>query len=451
MSSEPTTINESLLKESRKKQQRISGSFLPRARLLAEILYQQVDRDRVFTQAAALTYKTLFSLLPIFVLSLLILSTISLGEGGKNTLGASVKQMFFQQLNVDKLRITDENGQSTNLEAFADRIIDNAQHAINGKATGLIAFAVLVYGALTLMAVIEGTFNQLYGSVKPRSWPRRIMLYWCVLTLGPIGVAASIALGRSAYTTASTHVGAAWLLSTANILTGFLVSWLMILLMYRIIPDTRVNWRPALVGAFLAALAWEVGKWGFGLYVQTTAKNSVYGSLALLPLFMFWIYISWCVALLGIKVAYIQQFWPMLKRHFFFTRAGRGSGITDLRWVLTLGILMNNRFKLGKATHIEQAAEILMLPNDITGELMLALEKAGLVHCTTRGEYSLARPAEKITADDLLNAARGMCRVPPDLSKDAPHVQTSPNSPALAELDQLETTWAKAHTLADLS
>src|SRR4051794_41326129 len=110
MSSTTETIDNSSAAEVRQKRRRIGGSIWPRARLLGEILYQQIDRDRVFTQASALTYKTLFSLLPIFVLSLLVLHSMSAG-GGKNALDVGVRDMLFNQLAIDKLSITDGSGQ----------------------------------------------------------------------------------------------------------------------------------------------------------------------------------------------------------------------------------------------------------------------------------------------------------------------------------------------------
>lgn len=436
--------------------------LLPRLLLLGEVVYGQVQRDRLFMQAAALTYKTLFSLLPILVLSLLILSSISVGAG-QNTLASSVKGMFFEQLNMDKLHVRDEAGNEVTLEAYADALIGNAQNSVSKNAAGasLVAFIVLLYGAISLMVVIEGTFNQIYGSVKARPWLRRIMLYWCVLTLGPIGVAASVSLGHTALSEASAHVGKGWLLSGANIFTGFAVSWLLILLMYRVIPDTRVQWRSAALGSFVAALVWEIGKWGFGLYVATVGKTSWYGSLALLPLFMLWIYITWSVVLIGLEISYVQQFWRLLKRRYLFMTGGkhRGffaaltsnrpeNGLSDMRWVLALGVLLCRRFREGHATHPDLAAEALILPNDVIGEFFLALEQAGLLHATSRGAYALARPPESITAFEMLEAVRATCQVPPDLAKETTraHLET----PALKELEKLEAEWAKGKTLAAL-
>jgi uncharacterized BrkB/YihY/UPF0761 family membrane protein/DNA-binding IscR family transcriptional regulator len=518
MTSTSETVADTLVQRVRQRRRRIATSFWPRARLIGEILYHQIDRDRLFSQASALTYKTLFSLLPIFVLSLLILSTISAGDG-KNALDNAVKRTLFEQMGIDRLTmkdskgqdVLDEDGRKVTVSNFVEPLIEGAKKSVTNKATGLIAFAVLLYGAISLMIVIEGTFNQIYGSVKPRSWPRRIMLYWCVLTLGPLGVAASITLGNSAYAAATSVAGRAsrlvapapppssaapadaapvealaaptpapapaptpatakaepvhapeaplsekapiMFLSTVQVISGFIVSWVLILLLYRLIPDTHVNWRPAIIGSFLAAVAWEVGKWAFGLYVQRAVRNSWYGSLALLPLFMFWIYITWSVVLIGLEVTYIQQYWPLLKRRFFFTRAG-GAGATlvsDLRWVLSIGVLVYKQFKQGKVTEVHEAAELLMLPNDITGMLLDGLENAGLMHEVREGAYALARPAESITAHDLLTAARALCQAPPELAKEQPHVRTYPVSPAVKELEELETAWAKSHALPALA
>src|SRR6185295_188734 len=114
---------------------------------------------------------------------------------------------------------------------------------------------------------------------------------------------------------------------------------------------------PAALGSFIAALMWELGKWGFGLYVQHSLKNNWYGSLALLPLFMFWIYLTWSVVLIGLEITFIQQYWSLLKRRFFFTRAGSTAAhLSDLHWIFSLAILIYKQFKAGKTTQVHEAA-----------------------------------------------------------------------------------------------
>ncbi len=447
MTTASQTVAESLQRETQRKRSRIAQSLWPRARLCAEILYNQINHDRTFSQAAALTYKTLFSLLPICVLSLLILSSISTGEG--TALDATMQEMVFKQLNLDKFKVETADNQHLTAREFIVPLLDRAKAAVKRPATGLIAFAILLYGSITLMIVIESTFNYIYGAVRPRSWPRRIILYWCVLTLGPIFIASSIIAGRIAYSTATNFTGN-WVIGPANLAAGFCLSWALTLLMYKIIPDTRVNWRSAVIGSAIAAILWELCKWGFSVYVKQALTTSWYGSLVLIPLFMMWIYLTWSAILLGLQVAYMHQFFPLLKRRYFFTRLG-ASVISDVRWVLSIGILLHQRFLVGKGLHPHEAAEMLMLPNETTGQLLEGLETAGLVHITKNNMYALARAPETITAHDLLASARALCQVPPELAHESPLLQVAPHSPAMLHLEELEDRWAKTQSLKDLA
>jgi DNA-binding IscR family transcriptional regulator len=119
--------------------------------------------------------------------------------------------------------------------------------------------------------------------------------------------------------------------------------------------------------------------------------------------------------------------------------------------MLSLGVLLYRRFREGKPTRIHEAADMLMLPNDVAGQLLEGLHLAGLVHITRGGGYVLARPPESITAHDLLAAAKTLCQVPPELARENPSPQAYPQSKTLNELDALEATWARAHNLPQLA
>src|SRR5271169_2820813 len=117
--STPDTVTETLQKETQRKTNLISQAFWPRARLVGELLYSEIIQVHTFSQAAALTYKTLFSLLPVFVLSLLLLSTIS-SAGGGTALDATLQQVVFKQLSLDKLQVTRTKPNPSTSPATAD-------------------------------------------------------------------------------------------------------------------------------------------------------------------------------------------------------------------------------------------------------------------------------------------------------------------------------------------
>jgi membrane protein len=343
------------------------------------------------------------------------------------------------------------------LSNFVEPLIERAKGSVNARATGLIAFGVLFYGAVSLMMVIEGTFNLIYGAVKARRWTRRITLYWCVLTLGPIGAGASIVLGNQAYVKATRYVGTgmmAWAVTPLQVISGMVVSFVLVVVLYVLVPGTRVKWKSAIIGGAVGAVLWELCKWGFGMYVHWSVKGANwYGSLALLPLFMMWIYLTWCSILIGLHVSYMHQYYPLLRRRYFFTRMGR-KALSDLRWVLPLGVLVYRRFREGKATFVYDASELLMLPTDAATQLLESLQDAGVVHGTRGGGYALARPPEGITAYDLLMAVRPLAQVPAEVARgggERPASEGYPAVKAMEELEKLEAGWAKGHTLSMLA
>ena len=103
----------------------------------------------------------------------------------------------------------------------------------------------------------------------------------------------------------------------------------MLVLLYKLMPNTQVRWRPALWGAFVAAGLAEASKWGFGLYVsQALPYLKLYGAIGLVPLFLFWLYLGWLIILFGLELAYTLQ---AMKGRVFEHKASRGAFATRIR------------------------------------------------------------------------------------------------------------------------
>jgi membrane protein len=192
----------------------------------------------------------------------------------------------------------------------------------------------------------------------------------------------------------------------------------MLFAFYLMIPNTRVRMKPALVGAFVAAFAWEIGKWLFTWYVISTVPYAeLYGSLAIIPLFLFWLYINWLIILFGLELAATVQHMPgrMLAEQEHSRHEGRV--LCDPQVVLPLMTLVGQAFGEGKSRSVEDLARKLHLPVDVASQLCLKLEQNGLLNRVEAGRggptrFALGRPPERISVPRLLELGRSITAGP---------------------------------------
>src|SRR5690606_5390189 len=136
--------------------------------------------------------------------------------------------------------------------------------------------------------------------VAGRSILQRVVTYWTVITLGPLLLLVSLYVAGQIVEWARPIPVVGSLLVFAGRFTALGASWILLLVLYTLMPNTNVAVKPAVIGSFVGAVLWEIGKWGFGLYVSRALPYSaLYGSLGLIPLFLFWVYITWVVVLFG--------------------------------------------------------------------------------------------------------------------------------------------------------
>jgi len=439
------------------------------------ILRLRIVEDRVNQQAAAMTYNTLFSLLPTMVLVLVVMSMILTSDQVETQEKALMETLGLGQLqmrHVESHNQAPAEGPTTAATTSpssmpenhddAQLLMNTLTHTINEMrrllqqpGTGIVGFAVLLWGAISLMNVIEAACNRIYRVTERRPWTRRLTLYWCVLTVGPLAMAASLFFSAkfvAATATVSSDAGSG-LANVVTILISNAGDWLLIFILYKLIPNTNVSWKSAAVGALLATVLWELGKFGFGFYVHFLAGyGKWYGNLGLIPLFMFWIYLTWIFLLVGLEAAFVHQYYSVLKRRFILNR-GFNTPLVDTNWILPLSILLVRRFEQGKKTAIDNAANELGISLETVEHLLGALQQAGLVYVLPGipRQYVLARAPDKIFVDELLHSLANRCQMVAEAAHAAPADNQFLNNPAIRELYNLEHDWCHTHTLANLS
>jgi len=159
----------------------------------------------------------------------------------------------------------------------------------------------LIVTALMLMVRIEVALNRIWRVDRNRTILNRVVMYWAVLTLGPILIAAGLAL--SAQKVLGVLGMSEGIPPGVHQIGIFFLTWLVFSLFFVLVPNRRVRIKHALIGAFLSTVLFELAKTLFVAYVANANYKVIYGALATFPLFLFWLYIVWVVVLFGASLA----------------------------------------------------------------------------------------------------------------------------------------------------
>lgn len=246
--------------------------------------------DQCFEAAGALAYTTMLAIVPLGAVSLSIISAFPQFSLVKEQLLEFLFTQFVPSAGV-KIKVY--------LEPLFDR-------ASSLTVPGVIA---LMVSAVLMMNSIESSFNRIWRAPSSRPPLSRFVVFWTALTLGPLLLAASLAMTGYARTlpmlqaaaSQADQIGASpWLLVMATIVIEFVAFTLS----YVIVPHRTVYWRHALAGGLLATFLFEIAKRAFVWYVASFPGTAqIYDALALLPIFILWLYILWLIALLGASFA----------------------------------------------------------------------------------------------------------------------------------------------------
>jgi membrane protein len=263
-----------------------SAAGLPGAVRFVRAVLARFAADRGPSLAASLTYTTLLALVPLLAIALSIMTAFPV----------------FEQFSLATQRFVEENLLPPRVgETVLGYLREFSEGATRLTALGLGALAV---SAFFMMHTIETAFNAIWRTRRRRPLGLRILVYWCVVTLGPVLVGASLT-STSYLVTASLGLAAAVPGGQALLLIAaqLALTSVAFTLLYYVVPSRAVAFRHALAGGCAAALLFELVNRAFAFYIgHVSTYTLVYGAFAVVPLFLVWVYIAWSVALLGAEV-----------------------------------------------------------------------------------------------------------------------------------------------------
>ncbi|MFZ6748076.1 YihY family inner membrane protein [Undibacterium sp. Ren11W] len=283
----------------------------------------RLKEGRLPQVAGSLTFTTVLALVPILTIALAIFTAFPLFNNFRTTLEA-----YFIQSLIPKGISNTVMGYLTQFATKATRL-----SAIGGVA--------LMVTAVTTLSMIDRSFNQIWHVKRSRAIVQRILVYWAIVTLGPLLIGISLSATSYLFSATSGVVGSVPLLGAVfyTLVSIFFTTGAFTLL-YLSVPNRSVDWRDAAWGGLFAAVAFEISKRLFAIFVtRFPTYTMIYGALAAIPIFLIWIYLSWLITLIG---AVIAASLPIVKFERWWHVPTPGSAFEDAVAVLKVLILARN-------------------------------------------------------------------------------------------------------------
>ncbi|MBD3648181.1 MAG: YihY family inner membrane protein [Pseudomonadales bacterium] len=237
--------------------------------------------DDCQSTAAALTYQTMFAVVPTLTVAFAMFETFEAFGG----VSGRLEEFIFNNIVPETVGLVQQY------------VREFSQQARNLSIPSLLLLAIT---AFLMLFTIERTFNEIWRVKEPRKGYQRFLVYWAILTLGPVCVGLGFAI--------TTYILSLPLVSDVADspeilqLVPFALSTLMFTLVYVAVPNCGVPLRHGFIGGLIVALGFELAKFLFGLIMSRSNFQVIYGTFAAVPLFLLWVYISWTLVLLGAEL-----------------------------------------------------------------------------------------------------------------------------------------------------
>jgi membrane protein len=342
----------------------LKASHLKTSLIIIKRAFKKFLKDSCLLKAQALAYTTLLAVVPVFVVSFSVFSKFQ----AFSQLEEYIREFLFKNLSPTS---------SARLESYLTQFTERA------TTLGIIGLLGSILTAIFLLDAIERTFNEIWALRKRRPFIPRFISFWAFLTMVPIFLGGSIY--TSSFLTKVVNIGAiSFLDRLSSILVPYLFALLAFFTAYRLLPAGESTSLPSFIGAAVAAVLWEVTKWGFDLYVTHVLRISrIYGSLGLFPIFLLWLYVVWVTILFGAELAYVIQ----------FPKGRRRDGVVALLYLLHV---LLKRYERGeKPISLPTLAKITGIYREDLEQMVGLLESRGWL-ASTDGGITFAFSPEKM-------------------------------------------------------
>jgi membrane protein len=266
--------------------------FLIKQLRVISLAVKGFNEDNCLVSATALTFYTLFSIVPILAL----VFAIAQGFGYEKTLQEQILSSYPEYSSI-----------LSNAFIYANSMLATTR----GGVIAGFGILLLLWSVMKLLISIENSFNDIWEVKRGRSWVRKTTDYLTIMLVSPLLLIVSGGLTVAI----QTKIGS-WDFHMLGFLGTFLVNIIAYLLLagvfaflYVVLPNTKVNFKPAFTAAIVATILFELLGWAYIKFqVGANRMNAIYGGFAALPLFLIWLQNGWYIVLFGAELAFANQY-----------------------------------------------------------------------------------------------------------------------------------------------
>jgi membrane protein len=360
-----------------------------RTQKVVALSYRHFSREQCTVQASALTFYTLFALIPVLALAF------------------GIAKGFALETLLEKELLSRFQNHATVIQ----HIIDFSRNMLQRTRGGIIAgigIASLLWSLVNILGSIENTFNRIWGIAHGRPFLRKVSDYLALMFIGPFLLI--IAQGSLVLITAKAQdilpqffptEATRALVEQGLALIPSCATWLLLFIIYLTIPNTRVRFFAALSAGVIAGTLYQLFQWGYVIFqMKISTYGAIYGGFAALPLFLTWLYVSWIIILLGAVISYTIH---TLKYHDDCSLdAASLSPYSKKLMALRIMHILTSRFHNAESPlSTEEIIQATSLPLNLLHSLLNDLEESNLISKVLYEEKECYHPAHDITTITL--------------------------------------------------
>lgn len=352
-------------------------------------LVSEFKRDQCMIRASSLSYTSLLALIPLTALSFSLFTAFNTFDGIKDSVQRSLVNILIPT-------------RQDEIIVYIDKFLENS------KTMGIIGLMLFTITSVMLLSRISESFNSIWGIKSRRSFIGKFTSYTAVIVFGTLLIGTSFTITAPIRNYINGFSEIQFIIRWLFILSPSIFIFFAFLMMITAIPEAKVNFKSSLLGAFIGTILWGLARGAFTEGASYVIRMSrLYGSIAVIPIFLFWLYLIWIIIFLALEISYVHQHSKLWENRDIVKNY---SPLKYFELGFSAFIMIAEHFDTGKNyTTVSEISKTLLIPENSVNNFITNLDNSGLIYQTDESSKKLfpSRSLNKILIKDVLISISG--------------------------------------------